>query len=1262
MPRKAFIADLQKAVAGVSIAGISDVETGNDDGEFTFMCLADGQKLKISVLIPGMFCNHQLFAESGSEQLGSCPNVALIPSERPLTVLIELSDYPSDHMCMIFAPDNAPASVASTLNDISDAAANKTVPQILELVSSRLESTDGDGDQQMMDSQELEDFESEDDDEYEEEYFPGDEDMLPRPLVSNHSNTAPGANFTEATAPFRQRIRRDLLTAKSAGFKVGHLGGLMDGMGCYVSLSIRIAKLGISEEAMQAWQLEPTEYLVAIFHYPSGYKNMDDIKSYDAAQARRNFNIRVGISTSYKPTMQEAIEAFTVLSKDEEKRREASQANDSQQHIAVSKGFRNSFISRPLNELLEQRFHMVLKYRYSGMPWNGAENFYNEQILRPSHLVHAGGSDDKYYEEEHASTLYPHLVTADHIQDSVESEHSLPLVAMQFVLRHFVRCTEFCLICFSKMPDDLQAIKPYVCDNPLCLYQYMSLGFGPSIEHEILSQPKVVDLLLSFCYTSARLGRLRDFPSGLSLAVPPPAASDNYTVLDASNYRHGMAAPGAPAPAPPSVVQHQTAIKARYNGAAHELLFEDRSQPCPVVNANWIVLRTDDTPDRAMHCRILDTSLYPSVRISEPILPVVADLAQQQPYYGGRAGQPAQVPAKPAPTARPPPPKEFRPANFYIYNQNFDDLSDVQKRQAISVLLDMLPPVQEMKKYLLRKAQSPLSSWVDRLSPAALGILRWIIASNRACIVQVDEEAGAAGGRKGEERLWGMAGWAQFRFAMGAPDKERRFIQAVRTTSDRLHLKYPTLFAWHGSPNQNWHSIIREGLHFNEVSHGRAFGNGVYHAPDVQTSLSYSGLSYSACTWPNSELKVQQALALNEIVNAPKEFTSSTPHLVVAQLDWIQTRYLFVKTYQDYTLAGTTSTDKGQKPLEFIEQDPQMTPKGTDGPLIIPIHAISGSRRPKPKSSNVGLDPNHRGIFANSLEKHKRQKATAGSQYDPIEIDDDDDAASIATLDEDRAIFEDDDFYEISLPTPSSVKEDKGKSKLSGFANKLFGSLVPAKPLTDYVPGTLDYKTLPMLEMPAWATSSATRCLMRDFKNLIQVQNSTPAHELGWHIDEDKMENMYQWIVELHSFDSKLPLAQDMKKKDVKSIVLELRFGKEYPMSPPFVRVIRPRFLPFHQGGGGHVTGGGAMCMELLTNDGWSAVSSIESILLQVRMAISSLDPKPARLENTARMDYGVGEAVEAFTRACAMHGWTVPAGFREMALGGTPTGDVNPF
>lgn len=91
-------------------------------------------------------------------------------------------------------------------------------------------------------------------------------------------------------------------------------------------------------------------------------------------------------------------------------------------------------------------------------------------------------------------------------------------------------------------------------------------------------------------------------------------------------------------------------------------------------------------------------------------------------------------------------------------------------------------------------------------------------------------------------------------------------------------------------------------------------------------------------------------------------------------------------------------------------------------------------------------------------------------------------------------------------------------------------------------------------------------------------------------------------------------------------------------------------------GGGGHVTAGGAMCMELLTTSGWSAVSSIEGVLLQVRLAMSNLEPSPARLEGKGNkqtvMDYSVGEAVAAYIRACDRHGWKVPESFKEFASG----------
>ncbi|KAF3006869.1 hypothetical protein E8E13_010886 [Curvularia kusanoi] len=1202
MPRKQYVADLAAAAAGTLIAGISNVCPGDDDGEFTFACIAEGDEIKVSALIP------------------------------------ELSEYPSSHDCMIFGPDNASASVASILADIS--ARGKTVHQILELVSRKLESTDNDGDRHMMNSQNLDDLEdgSDDDDDFDEEYFPGDEDFTSRSFVVGQHALAAGAH-ANPTAEFRQRIRRDFQAAKSIGFKVGYLGGLMDGLGCYVSISVRMSKLGISAEAMQAWQVEPKEYLVMLCHYPAGYITVEEYQSCDSSRSQTKFGMRIGICKSYKPTISEAVQAFTVLSKEDEQRQEESQQTASQQQVPAHQGFRHSFISRPLNELFAQRFPMLLKFRYGGMDWNGAEMFFGDQVLQPmSRQTEA--LDDKYHTPEVINASYSPLVTADHILQSSGQEHSLPVIAMQFGLRHFVRCTEFCLICFSKMTDDLQAIKPYVCDNPLCLYQYMSLGFGPSIEHEVLSQPKVVDLLISFCYRSARATRLKTFPSGLALMVPPACSYEGdyplnqyYGHMGGFMGRHNQ--PEAPASKKPAGSSDIAPMEARINAGGREIMFEDKGKPCPVRANEWITFRFNDDPNKPWHCRVLETTYYPTIKISEPLEPAVtADAVQSQGRVPGTAmaGQSGGSTSAPKPGPVPRKPDELRPAKFQIYNQNFDELTDENKRQVICLLLDLLPPVKVMKQYLLRSAQSSLSSWIDRLSPAALGLLRWIIASNRACIVQVDTEGDVALGRKAEDRLYGMSNWHQFRFAMGAPDKERRFVQSVRSVTDRLHLRYPTLFAWHGSPLHNWHSIIREGLHFNETLNGRAFGNGVYHSLDVHTSIGYSGYGSTGSTWSNSELNVQQALALNEICNAPNEFVSRSPHLVVAQLDWIQTRYLFISsegTQNSYHTGPNPSSDKGSMPLDVLEQDPSMTPNGSDGKLMIPVHAVAGSRRPK----------------ALTTAPHKKRKAQGTSKYDAIEVEDDDDTASVATLEEDRAILEyisPDDDQVIALPTPSSTTNGKRKQIHN---------------LTDYVPGTLDYSKLPMLQQPCWASPSATMGLMRDFRALIKTQNEQPLHELGWHIDEEKMENIYQWIVELHSFDAKLPLAQDMKKRNLSSVVLELRFGKEYPMAPPFVRVIRPRFLSFAAGGGGHVTAGGAMCMELLTNDGWSAASSIESVLVQVRMAITSLDPKPARLESGVRADYGVGEAVDAYMRACAVHGWSVPAGFKETAYGGAVGG-----
>lgn len=884
------------------------------------------------------------------------------------------------------------------------------------------------------------------------------------------------------------------------------------------------------------------------------------------SNAETSFEMRIGISTAYKPTLQEAIRAFTDLSKEKDKHSQEQKQKESQEaQQTPRRGFRDAFISRPLNGLFKERFVQLLKYRDRYMPWHGTELLYHANIGRSVHSD--PGLAKEYRMSDQKGTAWPSIVVKDHMMES-DGPYSLPLVSMQFALRHFVRCTEFCLVCFKKMPDDLQAIKPYVCEDTFCLWQYMSLGFGPSIEHEILTQPKVADLLISFCYVSARNGRLQDFPNGLGLMVPPPGTFEySYKTIGTPIDRWSGAQPKAQ---PKNVQKVADAaadcIHMRYNAFTEEILFDDKSQPCPLRTGDWLIVRIRNS-EKPFHCRVVDTSLYPTVSVS---VPIVAEPAPNPPVP--LSVQHLTATATAAPTE---PVDEFQAAHFYKYNWNFDTMNDIEKRQAIIFLLDLLPGVSEMCQFLQRRAHTELSSWVNRFPPAALGILRWIIASNRACIMQVAEGDGA----ERQDRLWGMPGWTQFRFAMGAPDKERRFIDAVKNTTKRLNLKYPSLFAWHGSQLQNWHSIIREGLHFKETLNGRAYGHGVYHSLHCMTSMGYSGVYNSSVStvsnyWPRSELKVNGAIALNEIVNAPIEFVSKNPHLVVAQLDWIQTRYLFVRGGDSvaHNISGSTSMEK--PPSDPLDQDPNYTPAGPADKLIIPKAAVGGSRALKSRSITK-----------------KRAKASGSSKYDPIEIDDDD--LSDATLQEDLDIFRDEGGQNSPEPTVDltgviTPGSDKGKATtiktglLKMFKGKAAASMTPqSTPLTVHKPSTLDYSTLPMLAAPVWATPSATNSLMKAFRDLVKVQQEKPQHELGWYINPDKVENVYQWIVELHSFEPQLPLSQDMEQLGHTSIVLELRFGQDFPMSPPFVRVIRPRFLGFQQGGGGHVTAGGAMCMEV---------------------------------------------------------------------------------
>ena len=1161
---------------------------------------------------------------------------------------LNVDDYPYDNDYMIFAQDgDVNPKIANSFEVLCPLIRNKTISDALTEISMCLHQavTSGEASNPIIlaasdaEDDSIDQDHDEDEDEV-EDWFDGDEDEVFGFVAAKNSGpvTIGRASVANFAAEDRKKVKADLREAKEAGFRIGIIGDL--NTAGIVCVSIRVSKLGISEEVMKAWGLEGHQYFVLLIRCQNGYRSIETLR--EESTLSGSTEIRLGLCYSYKPNAESAFDAFNDIKQEQVHESQASQPRISK---SVS-DLQPLFIGRPLNELFRARFTRIIKFReVYNLGWRGAE-----QLVHDTQGAITDTTEMEKYDnmsDNNAVRALPAIVMADAMSERLLKWCSLPLVAMQFALRHFVRCTDFCLVCHCASGSTFEALKPYVCSNPLCLYQYMALGFGPSIEWEILSQPYVVDLLISFCYVQAQAGRLKDFPVGIDLRVPIlPQFNQVHTPSFAyTPYLHQQ-----PQPIPSSVSSPtpEKAFSVPYNAQKQDLLFpaNQLAHAQLLRKGDFIALAHSAHFSGVIYHRVKEV-MAPSVKLGPPV------------YVNGGGKEDLK--------SRPFTQQGYLEVDCYAFSHNFDELSDDYKAKAIIAMLDTIPPVRDMLQFLKTHnvgQDSSLRQWRDRISPSALNILRWIIASNRSCIMQVDtivDTDAVMDVQPREDRITGMDEYMQFRFAQGAPDKEQRFVDCVKKETEGS--QYPTLFAWHGSPLHNWHSIIRQGLHHKETHHGRAYGNGVYMSPQASTSTGYSGMhgAYSArgggaSGWQSSELKISSALSLNEVVNKPASFVSSSPHYVVAEIDWIQTRYLLVKTSAQHT--------KGKRQgMVTMSQDPQRMPIGVSHVAVeIPITAISKSRRTKQDSNKQDLS-------------RKRKSIGSGLPDAPIDVDDEDDE-SVVTSNEDREYLLDDESHTALTPivldsdTDTMLSDDeladvaspRKKMRQEEMSEKLpviDGCMLDISK-TDFMPGKLDMSNIKILPPPDDASRAASSQLLKAFHTLLKTQSTTPAHELGWYINPNGVENMYQWIIELHSFDQDIPLAQDMKKASVASVVLEMRFTNQYPFAPPFVRVVKPRFLPFNQGGGGHVTEGGAICMELLTNNGWSAVSSIESVLLQIRLAMSEKE-RPARLPGNGNYGsgrvgvggaYGVGEAISAYERACRAHGWTVPSAFASLQRG----------
>ena len=100
-----------------------------------------------------------------------------------------------------------------------------------------------------------------------------------------------------------------------------------------------------------------------------------------------------------------------------------------------------------------------------------------------------------------------------------------------------------------------------------------------------------------------------------------------------------------------------------------------------------------------------------------------------------------------------------------------------------------------------------------------------------------------------------------------------------------------------------------------------------------------------------------------------------------------------------------------------------------------------------------------------------------------------------------------------------------------------------------------------------------------------------------------------------------------MDNLGINEIELEIKFPQNYPFSPPFLRVVRPRFVQQTA----HITAMGAICNQILTEKGWVPTCSIESL---VTIIISEIIEGGGRIDpHKYHIPYSFEEAQESFIR-----------------------------
>eukprot|EP00277_Geminigera_cryophila_P001800 CAMPEP_0179425334 /NCGR_PEP_ID=MMETSP0799-20121207/12112_1 /TAXON_ID=46947 /ORGANISM="Geminigera cryophila, Strain CCMP2564" /LENGTH=387 /DNA_ID=CAMNT_0021199937 /DNA_START=215 /DNA_END=1375 /DNA_ORIENTATION=+ len=96
------------------------------------------------------------------------------------------------------------------------------------------------------------------------------------------------------------------------------------------------------------------------------------------------------------------------------------------------------------------------------------------------------------------ATSGPRSQWLDSAEEHGEAEMN-PLLRLAHFVRHQIElASHYCLVCHAPMV--VLGVRPFVCDNLLCVHQFEELGLGANPDVEVEKNPEVVDLLISLCW------------------------------------------------------------------------------------------------------------------------------------------------------------------------------------------------------------------------------------------------------------------------------------------------------------------------------------------------------------------------------------------------------------------------------------------------------------------------------------------------------------------------------------------------------------------------------------------------------------------------------------------------------------------------------------------------------------------------------------------------------------------------------------------